>query len=217
MGRRRLTCINGVAVAAPGAPLIQRNERPGRAGMVYTFTAITCGDPQMNHDEYAGTRPLTAAARNEAIESGHFYLVGGGIASLAAAAFLIRDADVPGCRITILEALGKAGGSLDGAGTPQDGYVVRGGRMLESKYVCTYDLVDSIPTLDGRSSVQKEISFAPARVAEAAITIWPFTNSNGLSTETMRSRGCSKSSTTSCGAAARRSSLDTARIFIFLS
>ncbi|WMY12824.1 oleate hydratase [Paraburkholderia phenoliruptrix] len=157
MGRRRLTCINGVAVAAPGAPLIQRNERPGRAGMVYTFTAITRGDHQMNHDEYAGTRPLTAAARNEAIESGHFYLVGGGIASLAAAAFLIRDADVPGCRITILEALGKAGGSLDGAGTPQDGYVVRGGRMLESKYLCTYDLFDSIPTLDGRSSVTKEI------------------------------------------------------------
>ncbi|CAH2796600.1 MAG: Oleate hydratase (EC [uncultured Paraburkholderia sp.] len=157
MGRRRLTCINGVAVAAPRAPLIQRNERPGRAGMVYTFTAITRGDHQMNHDEYAGTRPLTAAARNEAIESGHFYLVGGGIASLAAAAFLIRDADVPGCRITILEALGKAGGSLDGAGTPQDGYVVRGGRMLESKYLCTYDLFDSIPTLDGRSSVTKEI------------------------------------------------------------
>ncbi len=31
------------------------------------------------------------------------YLVGGGIASLAAAAFLIRDGDIPGHNITILE------------------------------------------------------------------------------------------------------------------
>ncbi|WP_027776091.1 oleate hydratase [Paraburkholderia caledonica] len=111
----------------------------------------------MKKSDYAGVSALTRQARDEAIDSGHFYLVGGGIASLAAAAFLIRDADVPGCRITILEALGNAGGSLDGAGTPRDGYVVRGGRMLESKYLCTYDLFDSIPTLDGRSSVTKEI------------------------------------------------------------
>ncbi|MDP9649843.1 oleate hydratase [Paraburkholderia caledonica] len=111
----------------------------------------------MKRSDYAGVSALTRQARDEAIDSGHFYLVGGGIASLAAAAFLIRDADVPGCRITILEALGDAGGSLDGAGTPRDGYVVRGGRMLESKYLCTYDLFDSIPTLDGRSSVTKQI------------------------------------------------------------
>lgn len=32
------------------------------------------------------------------------YLVGAGLASLAAAAFLVRDAQVPGERITILEA-----------------------------------------------------------------------------------------------------------------
>lgn len=101
--------------------------------------------------------PVVDPASDEACAPGDFYLVGGGIASLAAAAFLIRDADVPGCRITILEALDKPGGSLDGAGTPQEGYVVRGGRMLESKYLCTYDLFDSIPTLDGRCSVTKEI------------------------------------------------------------
>ena len=35
------------------------------------------------------------------------YLVGGGIASLAAAAFLIRDADFPGDNITILEELDR--------------------------------------------------------------------------------------------------------------
>ncbi|WP_035356474.1 oleate hydratase [Edaphobacter aggregans] len=85
------------------------------------------------------------------------YLVGGGIASLAAAAFLIRDGDIPGHNITIFEESFKIGGSLDAAGTPKDGYVMRGGRMLESKYLCTYDLFSSIPTLDGRKTVTQEI------------------------------------------------------------
>jgi oleate hydratase len=85
------------------------------------------------------------------------YLVGGGIASLAAAALLIRDADFPGHHITILEELDRLGGSLDGAGSPEQGYVVRGGRMLERKYLCTYDLFSSIPTLDGSRTVTKEI------------------------------------------------------------
>jgi oleate hydratase len=87
----------------------------------------------------------------------NFYLVGGGIASLAAAAFLIRDGDIPGHRITILEELPQLGGSLDGAGSPQEGYVLRGGRMIESKYLCTYDLFSSIPTLDQSKTVTQEI------------------------------------------------------------
>jgi oleate hydratase len=85
------------------------------------------------------------------------YLVGGGIASLAAAAFFIRDGDIPGHNITIIEESAKIGGSLDAAGTPEDGYVMRGGRMLESKYLCTYDLFSSIPTLDERTTVTQEI------------------------------------------------------------
>ncbi len=86
-----------------------------------------------------------------------FWLVGGGIASLAAAAFLIRDGGIPGHRISILEELDKIGGSLDGSGSAAEGYVVRGGRMLESKYLCTYELFDSIPTRDGKQSVTAEI------------------------------------------------------------
>ncbi len=46
------------------------------------------------------------------------YLVGGGIGSLAAAAFMVRDAGLPGENITILEAAAVMGGSLDGAGSP---------------------------------------------------------------------------------------------------
>ena len=85
------------------------------------------------------------------------YLVGGGIASLAAAAFFIRDGDIPGHKITIIEESPRIGGSLDAAGNAADGYVMRGGRMLESKYLCTYDLFSSIPTLDERMTVTQEI------------------------------------------------------------
>jgi oleate hydratase len=85
------------------------------------------------------------------------YLVGGGIASMAAAAFMIRDGDVRGRNITILEETDRLGGSLDGAGSALDGYVLRGGRMVERKYLCTYDLFSSIPTLDESKSVTQEI------------------------------------------------------------
>jgi oleate hydratase len=85
------------------------------------------------------------------------YLIGAGIASLAAAAFLIRDGDIPGHKITILEESPKLGGSLDASGTPEGGYVMRGGRMIESKYLCTYDLFSSIPTLDESKTVTQEI------------------------------------------------------------
>jgi hypothetical protein len=58
------------------------------------------------------------------------YLVGGGIGTLAAAAFMIRDGKLPGENISILEATPMMGGSLDGAGEPTAGYSLRGGRML---------------------------------------------------------------------------------------
>ena len=85
------------------------------------------------------------------------YLVGGGISSMAAAAFLIRDGDMRGHDIRILEETGKIGGSLDGSGSPAEGYSLRGGRMFESKYLCTLALFDSIPTLDDRTTVTQEI------------------------------------------------------------
>jgi len=84
------------------------------------------------------------------------YLVGGGIASMAAAAFLIRDGDMPGHAITILEESDRIGGALDAAGSPETGYSMRGGRMLESKYLCTWELFASIPTLDARQTVTQE-------------------------------------------------------------
>ena len=58
------------------------------------------------------------------------YLVGGGIGSLAAAAFMIRDGGVPGRNITIYEAMPVLGGSLDGGGNAGvNGDTVIGGRL----------------------------------------------------------------------------------------
>jgi myosin-crossreactive antigen len=51
--------------------------------------------------------------KRHAEEDALFYLVGGGIASLAAAAFLIRDGGVKGQNIRILEESAELGGSLD--------------------------------------------------------------------------------------------------------
>jgi len=86
------------------------------------------------------------------------YLVGSGIASMASAAFMIRDGNMPGKNIHIFDAAGLKGGSLDGAGTPDKGYVLRGGRMLNFSYVCTYDLLSFIPSLtDPEKTVLDEI------------------------------------------------------------
>jgi oleate hydratase len=90
------------------------------------------------------------------------YLVGGGIGSLAAAAFMIRDGNLPGGNISILEAAPVMGGSLDGAGNPADGYSLRGGRMLTTdNYECTWDLYKSIPSLSkaGKSVFDETVEF----------------------------------------------------------
>ena len=80
------------------------------------------------------------------------YFVGGGIASLAGAAYLIREgvtgAGASGENVTIFEEAGALGGSLDGRGSPEEGYVMRGGRMFtDEAYTCTYDLMSFIPSL----------------------------------------------------------------------
>jgi oleate hydratase len=106
--------------------------------------------------------PNTTSVKAEPISTQHnnkqAYFVGGGIAVLAGAAFLIRDGHIPGANIHILEELKVTGGSLDGAGSKENGYVIRGGRMIEEHYVCTYDLFASIPSLtDPDKSVKDEI------------------------------------------------------------
>jgi oleate hydratase len=79
------------------------------------------------------------------------YLVGGGIAALSAAAFLIRDGGFAGGDIHIYEEQDQVGGSLDAGGTPDAGYTMRGGRMFEAQFRCTYDLLSGVPSLDDPS------------------------------------------------------------------
>jgi oleate hydratase len=77
------------------------------------------------------------------------YFIGGGIGSLAGAAFLIRDGGVKGSDITVYETLSPLGGSLDGARLADGSYTLRGGRMLTTDhYECTWDLLSSIPSLE---------------------------------------------------------------------
>ncbi len=76
------------------------------------------------------------------------YLVGGGIASLASAAYLIREGGIRPENVHIFEETDELGGSLDGQGSPETGYFMRGGRMFtDEAYTCTYDLLSFIPSL----------------------------------------------------------------------
>lgn len=76
------------------------------------------------------------------------WFVGGGLASMAGAAFLIRDGQMPGSQITVLERLGLPGGALDGIKYPDKGFVIRGGREMEDHFECLWDLYRSIPSLE---------------------------------------------------------------------
>lgn len=76
------------------------------------------------------------------------YLVGSGIAALAAATFLVRDGGFWGSDIHLVEEQRTLGGSLAAGGPPDVGYSMRGGRMFEADFRRTYDLLSGIPTLD---------------------------------------------------------------------
>jgi len=98
------------------------------------------------------------------------YLVGGGIGSLAAAAFMVRDGGLPGGNISVLEAATTLGGSLDGTGDPVAGYSMRGGRMLTTdNYECTWDLYKSIPSLvhEGKTVFDETIEFNEKHVSNS--------------------------------------------------
>jgi oleate hydratase len=71
---------------------------------------------------------------------------------------LIHDAHVPASQIHIIESGPLPGGSMDGAGNSETGYILRGGRMLNFSYLCTYDLLSRVPSLTNPSkSVTDEI------------------------------------------------------------
>lgn len=84
----------------------------------------------------------------ENVDKKSAYLVGAGLSSLAAACFMIRDGQMKGNRIHILEEMGIPGGACDGINDNEKGFVIRGGRELEDHYECLWDLFHSIPSLE---------------------------------------------------------------------
>lgn len=93
---------------------------------------------------YQRFKPLPTAG----IENRKAWIVGAGIAGMAAAFYLIRDGHMPGKNITILDALDIEGGSLDGSGNPDDGYLVRGGREMNWNYDNLWDMFQDVPALE---------------------------------------------------------------------
>lgn len=100
------------------------------------------------------------APRPEGIEKRKAYIVGGGIAGLAAAAFLIDDAQMPGENITILERLPVVGGAMDGI-KRSFGYQNRGERELEPYMECLWYLCSKVPSLEnpGRTVLDDIVDF----------------------------------------------------------
>lgn len=95
-------------------------------------------------------------------EDRQVYFVGGGLASLAGAAYLVKDCDFKGENIHIIEGMKILGGSNDGSGDAINGYVCRGGRMLnEETYENFWELFSSIPSLDmpGKSVKEEILNF----------------------------------------------------------
>ncbi|MDI9907447.1 oleate hydratase [Rhodococcus sp. IEGM 1406] len=76
------------------------------------------------------------------------WFVGSGLASLAGAAFMIRDGQMAGNNITVLERLKLPGGALDGIKEPEKGFVIRGGREMEDHFECLWDLFRSVPSIE---------------------------------------------------------------------
>lgn len=82
------------------------------------------------------------------VENRKAWIIGGGIGGLAAAFYLIRDGHMPAENITILEEAEVEGGSMDGAGNPGEGYIIRGGREMNWNYDTLWDLFQEIPAVE---------------------------------------------------------------------
>ncbi|MFA5961707.1 MAG: oleate hydratase [Parcubacteria group bacterium] len=105
------------------------------------------------------------------------YFIGGGIASLAGAVYLIKDGGFQGKNITILEANSAIGGSLDAKRNYSGkAYIMTGHRILaKNAFECTYALLSRVPSLENKNlSVKDQIdnynlrikTFAKARLVE---------------------------------------------------
>jgi oleate hydratase len=95
-----------------------------------------------NYEAFA--RPLKPAG----VDQKSAYIVGSGLAALAAACFLVRDGQMKGKHIHILEKDPIPGGACDGFQYDNLGYVMRGGREMDNHFECMWDLFRSIPSIE---------------------------------------------------------------------
>ena len=84
----------------------------------------------------------------EGVERKSAYIVGSGLAALSAACFLVRDGQMSGKRVHILEKDPIPGGACDGYQYDNLGYVMRGGREMDNHFECMWDLFRSIPSIE---------------------------------------------------------------------
>ena len=95
-----------------------------------------------NYEAFA--RPV----KPEGVDHKSAYLIGSGLAALSAACFLVRDGQMKGEHIHILEKDKIPGGACDGYEYPDRGYVMRGGREMDNHFECMWDLMRSIPSIE---------------------------------------------------------------------
>ena len=95
-----------------------------------------------------GTYQRNKSVPLKSFDKSKIYIVGSGIAGLATAYYFIRDGRIPGENITFIEQLHLEGGSMDGAGNVNDGYIIRGGREMDFSYENLWDLFQDIPAVE---------------------------------------------------------------------
>ena len=76
------------------------------------------------------------------------YIVGSGLGALAAACFLVRDGQMEGKNVHVLEKEPIPGGACDGYLYNDIGYTMRGGREMDNHFECMWDLFRSIPSIE---------------------------------------------------------------------
>ena len=121
------------------------------------------------------------AHKPEGIEDRQAYIVGGGVAGLAAAVFLIDDCYVPGGNVTIYDQLPIMGGSMDAAKIGDGQYTCRGERELEPYMECFWYLGNKIPSLytPGRTITEETVDvnkadrvYAHSRILHDQGEVW---------------------------------------------
>lgn len=84
----------------------------------------------------------------EGVEHKSAYIIGSGLAALTAACYLVRDGQMNGERVHILEKEPIPGGACDGYLYENLGYVMRGGREMDNHFEVMWDLFRSIPSIE---------------------------------------------------------------------